>query len=282
MEAELTAYNAWDKAMKGVDFVQHIASPVPATLPKHEDEIIVPAREGTLNVLKAAEKHGVKRVVHTSSVAAIGYGHSNNNQVFTEASWTNINDSKDTTPYIRSKTIAEKAAWKFMEATKTNLELTVINPVLVLGPVLEKDYGTSALLVKKFLEGELPGVPNIGFGLVDVRDLAELNRLAMTSPHAAGQRFIAFSNFIWMKEIVAILKEAYPNYKKKLPKFGLPNFLMRLFSLFDPEIRSVIHELGIERSYTSDFAQKTLGWQPRSGKEALKATADSLIALKLV
>ncbi|MEO1655585.1 MAG: aldehyde reductase [Bacteroidota bacterium] len=283
VEADLNDAQSWQAACKGMDFVQHIASPVPVTEPKDENEVILPARNGTLNLLRAAQDQGVKRVVLTSSVAAIGYGHHPMPKAgFTEEHWTNPEDRKDSNAYIRSKTLAERAAWEFVSQEDVQLELCTINPVGILGPVLEKDYGSSAEIVKKLMEGALPGAPKFGFGLVDVRDVADLHIRAMRSPEAAGERFICGNEFSWMLEVSQILRKHYPAYARKLPRFNLPNFAIRFFSLFDPEVRSLLFELGKLRVFDNSKAKKILKWEPRSNEEAILATAESLIAHQLV
>lgn len=283
VQAELTNPTDWLEATKGVDYVQHIASPLPRVIPKDENELIIPAKEGALNVLKAAEQNGVKRVVLTSSAAAIGYGHQNNNRIFTESDWTNIEDKKDTTPYIRSKAIAEKSAWDYVKSEGVSVELTVVNPVAVMGPVLEEDFGTSALFVKKLMDGDMPGSPKLGFAIVDVRDVADMHIRAMLSTNAAGKRFICSNEgFVWVADVAQLLGKEFPNFKSKMPKVNLPNGIVRLFSLFDQETRSIINELGVERKFDNTLAQEVLGWHPRSNNEALKATAQSLIELDLV
>lgn len=283
VEAELTQADTWEAATQGIDYVQHVASPLSASLPKDENEMIIPAKEGAENVLRAAIKNEVKRVVMTSSVAAIGYGNmSSATQSYTEEHWTNVQDKKDTNPYIRSKTIAEKAAWEVMKETNTAMELVTIQPVAVLGPVLEKDYGTSAELVKKLLDGDFPGAPKFGFSLVDVRDVASLQIKAMEQAEAAGQRFICNSGFHWVSEMADMIKEKYPQYKKRLPKFDLPNFAVKLFGLFDPATRSVMNELGKKRIFDNSKAVNLLDWHPRNTQEAVLATADSLIAQGLI
>lgn len=284
VEAELTDANAWEVATKDMDYVQHVASPLSATLPKDENDMIIPAREGAENVLRAAIKNGVKRVVMTSSIAAIGYGNmEGNTQKYTEEHWTNLTNRKDTTPYIRSKTIAEQAAWKVVaEAKDSDIELVTINPVVVMGPVLEKDYGTSAEIVKKLLDGDFPGAPKFGFSVVDVRDVADLQIRAMEQTKAAGQRFICDAGFYWISEMADIMKENYPQYKKRMPKFGLPNFAVKLFSMFDPATKSILNELGKKRIFDNSKAVNLLDWKPRNPKEALIATADSLIEQGLI
>ena len=188
--ADLTNDAGWPEAVAGCDYVLHVASPLPERVPKDENELIVPAREGTLRVLRASRDAGVKRVVLTSSFAAIGYGHKQRNEPFTERDWTDPN-CDDVLPYTKSKTLAEHAAWNFMAAEGGNLELSVINPVGVFGPVLGPDYSASILIVQRMMDGAMPGAPRLYFGIVDVRDVADLHIRAMTHPAAKGERFLA-------------------------------------------------------------------------------------------
>ena len=225
----------------GCEYVLHVASPFPATIPKHEDELIVPAREGTLRVLRAARDAGVKRVVMTSSFAAIGYGHDTRTgsssearraqERFTEKDWTNPN-SEDVMPYMKSKTLAERAAWDFIAREGAGLELSVVNPVAVFGPVLGSDYATSILLVQRMMDGALPGLPRLCFGVVDVRDVADLHLRAMTNPAANGERFLAVAgDFMWIVEIAKVLKARMGEAAKRVPTRQLPNWLVRLAAL---------------------------------------------------
>lgn len=284
IQAELTSPTDWTIATQDIHYVQHIASPLPRTMPKDENDLIVPAREGVINVLKASMENGVKRVVMTSSVVAIGYGHENNNRIFTENDWTNITDRKDTNAYIRSKTIAEKAAWDLIPDFNQKTELVMVNPVVILGPVLEKDYATSPMLVRKLMNGEIPALGNFGFSIVDVRDVADMQIRAMEVSEANNKRLIcnADNGFISMREITSILKSNYPEFNKRLPKFSLPNFLVRLYGLIDPEVKVALLELSIKREFDNSLAKALLDWKPRSNEEAIKATADSLIELGLV
>ena len=188
--ADLNSDAGWADAVAGVDYVLHVASPFPAIAPKSDDELVRPARDGALRVLNAARDAGVKRVVMTSSVAAIAYGRGGREEPFTEADWTDETNRDDTSAYVRSKTIAERAAWAWREAEGGALELVTVNPALVLGPVLRSDVSTSSELIKKLLDGSVPALPRMGFCLADVRDIARLHLLAMTSPAAAGQRFL--------------------------------------------------------------------------------------------
>src|SRR5271166_196992 len=204
--ADLEQDAGWAEAVASCDYVLHVASPFPPTVPKHENELIVPAREGALRVLRAARDVGVKRVVLTSSFAAIGYGHPPQNAPFDETNWTDPN-AADVAPYTKSKTLAERAAWDFMAKEGGGLELSVVNPVGVFGPVLGPDYSTSILLVQRLMDGAMPGVPRLYFGVVDVRDVAGLHIRAMTHPAAKGERFLAVAgDFMSMAEIAKVLK----------------------------------------------------------------------------
>ena len=188
--ADLEKDAGWAEAAAGCEYVLHVASPFPPTVPANENELIVPAREGTLRVLRAARDAGVKRVVQTSSFAAIGYGHEPQTAPFNETSWTNP-DGADVQPYVKSKTLAERAAWDFIAREGGGLELSVVNPVGVLGPVLGADYSTSILIVQRMLDGGMPGIPKLSFGVVDVRDVADMHLRCMTHPAAKGERFLA-------------------------------------------------------------------------------------------
>ena len=282
LEADVTDEAVWHKALVGVDAVLHMASPFPRHLPKDENDLILPAKQGTLNVLKAASKNGVKRVVLTSSMGAIVYGKAkaNRNGTYTEANWTDITNRDDTTPYFRSKTIAEKAAWNFIEQDNSGLELTTICPGAILGPVLEQDFGTSANIVAKPLSGSLPAIPLIGFDVVDVRSVADLHVRAMESATAAGERFIGSAGFLSLQEVTMILREAYPD--RKVPKRKLPNFAVRLLSNVDGTLKPILLDLGVERRVDNRKAKQLLGWEPIEPKKAVLACAESLLKLKIV
>ena len=280
-KADLLSDEGWEAAADGCTYIMHVASPVPTRLPRHEDDIIIPAREGTLRALRAGKAAGVKRVVLTSSIAAICYGHNDHQKTYTEADWS-IVDKGDVMAYPKSKTIAEKAAWQFMEETGTEMELTTVNPSLVFGPALEKDFGSSLEVIKKMMAGELPGAPKIGWPVVDVRDVAEMHVLAMTHPDAKGERFICANDTMWMIDIAQVLQRHFPAYRKKVPGRTLPNWLIRISALFDPTVRSVLSELDKPQYVTSEKAQKVLGWTPRSNEEAIISAAKSLIDYQVV
>jgi nucleoside-diphosphate-sugar epimerase len=280
--ADLESDSGWREAVAGCDFVLHVASPLPPSVPKHEDVLIVPAREGTLRVLRASRDAGVKRVVLTSSFAAIGYGHKVRETPFNETDWTDPNGD-DVAPYTKSKTLAERAAWEFLAREGGSLELSVINPVAVFGPVLGPDYSASILLVQKMLDGAMPGAPQLYFGAVDVRDVADLHLRAMTHRAAKGERFLAVAgDFLTMLDIAKILKAGMGASAKRVPTRQLPNWMVRLAALRDPAIKLILPELGKRKNATNEKARRVLGWAPRSNKEAIVATAESLERLGLL
>jgi nucleoside-diphosphate-sugar epimerase len=276
VEAELTVPNGWDAAMEGVRYVLHVASPIPSSLPKNPDDLIVPARDGTLNVMRAAARASVQRVVQTSSAAAILYGRDDpSSHLFTEADWTDP-DHNDNVPYTRSKTIAERAAWAELPKLPRPLEWVAINPGLVLGPVLDKDASASVLIIAKLVKGEIPGLPRFSYGVVDVRDLAELEVRAMTAPQATGQRYIGSGAFISMSEIANVLKQRLGDKAKKVPTRKLPDWVVRLVGLFDNEVRGQVFELGKIRRPSSAKAEKDFGWSSRPWEETIVDTVTSL------
>ena len=280
--ADLMSDSGWPAAVSGCEYVLHIASPFPSTVPEDENELILPAREGALRVLRASRDAGIKRVVLTSSFAAIGYGHPQQQAPFTEKDWTDP-ASPDVMPYTKSKTLAERAAWDFVHSEGAGLELATVNPVAVLGPVLGPDYATSILIVQRMLDGSLPGLPHTAFGVVDVRDVADLHLRAMTHPAASGERFLAVTgDFMWLVEIARLLKAHLGERARRVPTRELPDWLVRLARFKDRAVRQIIPELGKWKNASSQKAQTMLGWSPRSREESILATAESLIRLGLV
>jgi len=278
--ADLNSDAGWADALASADYVLHIASPV-STNPKN-DAIIRPARDGALRVLKAARDAGVKRVVMTSSIAAIAYGRGARAEPFTESDWTDATNPKDTTAYERSKTIAERAAWSWQKTEGGALELVTVNPALVLGPALSSDFSPSLEAIRKLLDRSVPALPHIGFCIVDVRDTARLHLLAMTAPGVSGQRFIASSGFFWMKDIARMLKAELGESARNVPSVSIPDFIVRIFALFDPVLRARLFELGKRRLVSSDKARRVLGWSTRPVRDTIVETAKSLQAQGLV
>jgi nucleoside-diphosphate-sugar epimerase len=280
--ADLMSDAGWPQAVAGCDFVLHVASPLPLKLPKHEDELIVPAREGTLRVLRAARDAKVKRVVLTSSFAAVGYGQKNPNQTSTEKNWTDPSGS-DVSAYVKSKTLAERAAWDFIAREGGALELSAVNPVGVFGPVLDADYSTSIQIVSRLMDGKIPACPRLTFGVVDVRDVADLHLRAMTNPAAKGERFLAVAgDFMTILQIAQVLKARMGDAARRVPTRELPDWVLRILATFDSSLGQIIPELGKRRNATNEKSRRVLGWTPRSNEDAIIATAESLVRLGLL
>src|SRR5579883_3074888 len=254
--ADLTQDAGWAQAVAGCEYVLHVASPLPPGVPKNEDELIVPAREGTLRVLRAARDAGVRRVALTSSFAAIGYGHPVRKEPFTEKDWTDPNGD-DLSAYPKSKTFAERAAWEFIAKEGGGLELAAVNPVGVFGPVLGPDYSASILMVQRLMDGAIPGCPRLYFGAVDVRDVADLHLRAMTNPAARGERFLAVAgDFLSLLELAQILRRRLGIAARRVPRWQLPNFLVRLAALKDPAVKQILPELGKRKNATNAKARR--------------------------
>lgn len=279
---DLTRDDGWAEAVAGVAYVQHIASPIPTTKPKSDDELVIPAREGALRALRFARDAGVKRVVMTSSTAAVTYGvPPGRTAPFTESDWTDPTHP-DTSPYVRSKTIAERAARDFMAREGGALEFVTVNPGAVLGPVLGRDFSASIEIVKKLMEGAFPACPRLGFPLVDVRDIADLHLRAMTAPDLNGERFLGAGDFYWLKDIAAVLKDGLGAQARKVPAGTLPDWLVRIIARLDPVTGSVAFELGRARPVSSAHACDRLGWTQRPARDSILDCARSLVAEGIV
>ena len=270
--ADLNSDDGWREAAAGVSHVIHVASPFPAVQPENEDDLIVPAREGTLRVLRAARAERVRRVVLTSSFAAVGYGHGNLGRPVTEEDWTNL-EAPGLSPYVKSKTLAEKAAWDFV--ADGGPELSVINPVGIFGPVLGTDLSTSIHLVRELLKGAMPALPKAATNLVDVRDVADLHLEAMTSPAAAGERFIAVAGPpMLFPEIAAVMKQT--PYGAKVPTKTIPDWVIRGGAPFVGRFKEIKPLLNRRQPASNEKAERVLGWSPMSNEQTLIATAESL------
>jgi nucleoside-diphosphate-sugar epimerase len=282
VEADLMSDVGWTEAVAGCDFVLHVASPFPLGIPKDENELIAPAREGALRVLRAARDAGVKRVVLTSSFAAVGYGTVSAGATFTEQDWTDP-DGEGVSAYVKSKTLAERAAWDFIDAEGGALELAVVNPVGVFGPVLGSDYSTSIEIVVRLMDGSVPGIPHMSFSAVDVRDVADLHLRAMTDPAAKGERFLAVAGpSLTMKQIADVLRSRMGQDGRRVPTRVLPNWMVRLAAMFDSSLKQVVPELDTMKNASNEKARRVLGWEPRSNDDAIVATAQSLVQLGLL
>ncbi|KQV52725.1 epimerase [Pelomonas sp. Root1217] len=279
--ADLMADAGWAEAAAGCSHMAHLASPLPVGVPRDASELIVPARDGALRALKAARDAGVQRVVMTSSVAAIAYGHGPGEHHFTEDDWTRL-ETPGIPPYIQSKTIAERAARDWVAREGGGLEFCTVNPSVVLGPVASADYSASVVIVKSLLQGKVPALPNIGFGIVDVRDVAELHWRALTATGMADERFIACGGFLWLREIAAILRAELGEQASRVPTLQMPDWAVRLLAKFSPTVRAAASELGTSRHQDATHAREKLGWVPRPPRKAILATAKDLMALGVI
>ena len=278
--ANLTRDEGWDAAADGCDYMLHVASPLGVPMPKDPNDLIVPARDGARRAITSAIKAGVKRVVMTSSVSATSPAHGAPDGVSDETTWTDAADPR-TDAYAKSKTIAERAAWDLIASSGGQTTLATVNPALVIGPVMSGDFSESVQIVQRLLTGKVPGVPRLGFNIVDVRDVADLHLRAMTSPAAAGERFIASGDFAWMMDLAHILRDGLGDAGKKVPTRAAPDFVVRLAALFDRDLTAVTGSLGLRHEFTSAKAERLLGWKARPMRETVLDCARSLIAAGL-
>ena len=283
VEADLTADAGWAEAVAGCELVVHTASPVPLAAPKSEDELIGPARDGALRVLRAASAAGVRRVVMTSSVAAVSSGAARSGgRVFSEADWSDT--AQDISAYAKSKTLAERAAWDFVATLPADraMELVTINPSLVVGPTLARDFSPSVEVIRKLLAREVPGMPRLGWCLVDVRDVAAAHVTALSEPAAAGNRYICAGEFHWGIDIARILQAHVQASGRRIPTRRLPDWLVRVVAVFDATLRMVVDDLGRKSSFDTTAIRRDLHWESRPVAQTINETADSLIARGIV
>lgn len=275
LAADLNDDAGWPEAVAGCSYVLHVASPFPSAQPRDPDELIVPARDGALRVVRAALDAGAERIVLTSSVAAVrNGGPPRNGSAYTEEDWTDGDDSS-LTPYTRSKTIAERAVWDLVRDADATERLAVVNPGAIIGPALSPDRSFSLELIERLMKGAMPALPRLGFSLVDVRDVAALELLAMTSPDAGGKRLVATDRFMWMGEIAEVLRGSLGDDAAKVPTRSAPNLLIKAVSVFDSSIRSFTGDLGKRIEFSNDRARE-LGWSPRPVEDSIVDTARSL------
>lgn len=283
IEADLNSDKNWNNVMQGADYVMSVASSTPTGEFIDAKKMTETAVNGVLRVLKFARDAKVKRVVLTSAYGAVGIGHpKNRTEPFTEKDWTNL-DAPKIDPYQASKTKAEQAAWNFVKTQGNEMELAVVNPVGVMGPVLDQDYSYSNRQIQDLLEGKIPAVPNVKSGYIDARDVASLHILAMTSPKANGQRFLATTGeTLSMLDVANVLRDAFPQYADKLPKRVIPDGLLKLISKFKPSLKMIASLTGNFADTSNQKSVELLGWHPRSAKESITATAQSMIDLGIV
>jgi len=272
--ADLTSDDGWAAAVDGCDAVLHVASPFPARQPENEDDVIVPAREGTLRVLRAASAAGIRRIVMTSSFAAVGYSPKPTGEPYDESDWTDA--AAPNSPYVKSKTLAERDAWEF--AAANDVELTVVNPVGIFGPVLGTDLATSVQIVKGLLNGRPPLLPHASFAVVDVRDVADLHVMALEDPRAIGERFLAAAGQpVSFPETAATLRSRLGPAGRRVPRLTAPDWLVRTGARFVPSLRELAGLLGEPKRISATKAAEVLGWQPRPVADTLVDTAQSLL-----
>jgi nucleoside-diphosphate-sugar epimerase len=278
IEADLTKDDNWDEAVKGCTYVLHVASPIFLSIPKDENEMIRPAVDGTLRVLKAARNAGVKRVVMTSNFGAIGYSHKNPDIPITENEWTDPNE-KGLSIYNKSKVLAEKAAWDFIKTQGGNLEFATINPSAIFGPALGKDLSSGFELLKNLLDGKMKAVPNLYMNIIDVRDVADLHIRAMTNQNANGQRFLGLAGGkISLPEIAVLLKEKMPGVTQKVSTNKAPDWIIKIGSLFSPKLKNVASMMKTSRNTSNEKAKQVLGWKPiATNEEAIIESVRSMI-----
>lgn len=277
IKCDLESDDNWDAAASQCDYIQHIASPFPIKQATKRFELVPAARDGVLRVLNSAKKANIKRVVITSSMVAMMYRANRPKQLevnendWTDAEWNLLS------PYIVSKTLAEKAAWEWAEENDWKQKLVAINPGFVLGPALDENIGTSLTVIKLIMNGAYPAVPPVSFPVVDVRDLAELHVRAMTSDNTTGRRLIGAKNTKTLADMAKLLKNEFPNYARKIPTRQLPKFMVHLISIFDRTLKTVIPDLGVDPTANSAYVSQLTGIQFRPAEQSVIGAANSLI-----
>ncbi len=275
--ADLTRDDGWDEALKGCRYVLHVAAPFPMVPPRVRDGLLAPARDGTLRVLRAASRAGVERTVVTSSTVAVLHGHPGaSDRVFDQSDWTDT-DSPTITSYAYAKTLAERSAWDFAAADRSGMTLATVNPGLILGPIIDSHLPTSVEILRYLLTGKYPAVPRVGFPVVDVRDVAVAHIAAMETAAAAGQRYIAAAGSLWIADIARLLRQAFPERARRIPRRELPDLIVRVVALFDPSLRAVLPDLGRLFRVSTDKARRELGLSWRDLGDTVRDTAQSLI-----
>lgn len=279
---DLLKDDGWMEAVHGCDFVIHIASPYPAEDPKDENELIIPAVEGTLRVIRAAQAEGIKRFVMLSTYGAIFDGHEGENRTFDETDWSDL--GKPRLIYHKSKTLAERAAWDFIHSTenKSKMEMVVVNPTNIFGPVLDSHHHTATEWYRTIMHAEVPGVSRTQLDFVDVRDIVDILEKAMTVPEAADKRFLCNGVSIPLLEFADILHQNFSSRGYRIINRILPDLIIRFSAIFIPKVRSVAGGLGWKYALSTEQARSVFGWQPRPYKQTILDMAESLIEYGLV
>ncbi len=276
-QADLMSDDGWEEANAGCDAVAHVASPFPLSTPRNKDELVVPAREGTIRALRFAHEAGITRFVQTSSAAAIAYGHPDKDH-FDHTDWTNIDAG--VAPYIESKTVAERAARDWVSENAPNMVFASVNPVAVFGPVVNDDLSTSIEMVKQMSDGSIPAMPNMGISVCDVRDVAKAHALALDAPDdkVRGERFPTATRFMWMSEMGDVLRERAPELAGKVATRKMPDFVVKLLAPFVPAMKQVKNELNNVRDVSGKHTEEVLGFNFISPEQSLEDTLRSLVA----
>ncbi len=276
--ADLSSDDGWAAAAEGCAGVFHVASPFPLEQPRDRMALVPAARDGALRVLQAAR--GAERIVMTSSMVAMMYRAGRPDVMpVAENDWTDVNWRR-TTPYIVSKTLAEKAAWDAATEGGFKHRLATVNPGLVMGPAMDDDLGASIELLRLMTKGEFPAAPPVSYPIVDVRDVALLHIKAFETPDAGGRRLIAASDTMSLLDIAAVMREVAPELAKKTPARALPAFAVRMAALFDRRVASVLADLGTTPHADTAYVKALTGIEFRTGREAVAAATRSLEKIK--
>ncbi len=280
-EADLLSDAGWAQANAGCGAVAHVASPFPLAVPKNKDELVIPARDGTLRALEFAKRAGITRFVQTSSAAAIAYGQPQKDR-FTYLDWTDL--TAGVAPYIESKTVAERAARDWVAVNAPDMVFCSINPVAVFGPVHDDDMSTSVEIVKKLVDGSIPLIPDMGICVTDVRDVAEAHVRAIEAPAKSvrGERFPTSEKFLWLREMAEIIRQRVPEYAGRVPRRAMPDWLVRVLALFLDEMKQVRGELGNVRDVCGKHTEEVLGMAFIPAEQTLEDTVRSLVAKGIV
>jgi len=277
---DLGSDEGWAAALAGADVLMHTASPFPLEQPDNEDEIIRPAVDGALRALRAAKAAGIGRVILTSSTVSVtNCTLPEGRAIYDESDWSDLGHPSST-PYAKSKTMAEQAAWDFVKTEAPEIAMTVINPAFVLGPPLDAKYGTSIKVVERLLRAQDPMLPRIGFPTVDVRDVAEMHVRALDRPETAGKRYAGVDRFLWFNEMAGVVKAAHPG--RKIVTRVAPAFIVRILAIFDKAIRGILPDLGKRRDVSNTRAAAELGMEFIDADDAVRASAAWLIENKVV
>lgn len=280
VRVDLMQDKGWTEAMQGVVAVAHVAAQILAEEPRDAQQVIGPALEGTERVLRHAIVAGVRRIVMTSSIATVGYGHGHDrgSRTYTEEHFTDLDAMRFSWAYCIGKTRAEQAAWAYARAE--GLELTTVHPGAILGPALDEDASISLGMVSGLLEGSTPAMPSNGFSIIDVRDVAAMHVAALQQPSSIGQRYLAASDYVPFPEVARILRDAYPD--RQIAQRIVPDWIIKLLARFGGPTRQIINDIGNEKHYSREKGEGLLGRPFISGRDAILASAESVIRLGLV